>query len=237
MQAAGLCGTAAEHGRRAGLRGRPGSGCYRMPDRATVLSTQTDLHDYSPDITSEQASNTLRDWLQSRHALHMMCHRKHVGLSASRKSPGQTPFLSSPSLRVGTWSVKRASQPTVGEQAAKKPALPAGQPPQAPDVGSRHAPHHLSDRHHGAMPASRELVKHGLAGTWTSQEELPALGAERALEGYSVTIAAQLGDGRHPGETVRERQRPAHSRKGGKAPGQEAGPCSSPGKPARRSTP
>ncbi|MFJ7057908.1 hypothetical protein ACIQVA_09160 [Streptomyces microflavus] len=66
------------------------------------------------------------------------------------------------------------------------------------------------------MPASRELVKHGLAGTGTSQEELPALGAERALEGYSVTIAAELGDGRHPGETVRERQRPAHSRKAGR---------------------
>ncbi|MEI5034854.1 hypothetical protein RB201_25815 [Streptomyces sp. S1A(2023)] len=84
------------------------------------------------------------------------------------------------------------------------------------------------------MPASRELVKHGLAGTGTSQEELPALGAERALEGYSVTIAAELGDGRHPRETVRERQRPAHSRREGARP--RSGPLLLPWKPARRST-
>ncbi|MEW5627269.1 hypothetical protein AB1388_11955 [Streptomyces hydrogenans] len=62
-----------------------------------------------------------------------------------------------------------------------------------------------------------ELVKHGLAGTvGTSREELLALGTERALEGYSVTIATELGDGRHPGELVRERQRRAHSRTAGK---------------------
>lgn len=62
-----------------------------------------------------------------------------------------------------------------------------------------------------------ELVKHGLAGTvGTSREELLALGEERALEGYSVTIAAELSDGRHPGEVVRERHRRGHSRKAGK---------------------
>ncbi|MEU6976811.1 hypothetical protein [Streptomyces sp. NPDC046371] len=50
----------------------------------------------------------------------------------------------------------------------------------------------------------------------TSREELLALGTERAMEGYSVTIATELGDGRHPGELVRERQRRAHSRTAGK---------------------
>ncbi|MFB6712214.1 hypothetical protein [Streptomyces sp. NPDC056358] len=71
-----------------------------------------------------------------------------------------------------------------------------------------------------------ELVKHGLAGTvGTSREELLALGSERALEGYSVTIAAELGDGRHPGETVRERQRRAHSRKAGKRQAKKRAPA------------
>lgn len=83
-----------------------------------------------------------------------MRHREDVDLSPSRKGPGQRPFLSSPSC---VW-VSGASQPTVGEQASKA-SSPGGKPPQAPYASSRHAPHHLSDRHHAAMPTSRELVK------------------------------------------------------------------------------
>ena len=154
----------------------------------------------------------------------MMRHREDVSLSASRKSPGQTPFPSSPScVWVPGASNERHSRQSVHR--LPKPALRAGQPVHAPDTSSRHAPHHMSDRHHGAMLASRELVKNGMAGTGTSQEELPALGAERALEGYSVTIAAELGDGRHPGETVRERQRPVHSRKAGRRQAKKRAPA------------
>lgn len=38
-------------------------------------------------------SGALRDRLKDRHALHMMRHRKDVGLGDSRKTPGQMPFF------------------------------------------------------------------------------------------------------------------------------------------------
>ncbi|WP_328739156.1 hypothetical protein OHA91_10420 [Streptomyces erythrochromogenes] len=74
-----------------------------------------------------------------------------------------------------------------------------------------------------------ELVKHGLAGTvGTTREDLLALGEERAAEGYSVTIAAELGDGRHPGEAVRERQRRANSRGANKRQARKSPPVTPP---------
>ncbi|WP_327413374.1 hypothetical protein [Streptomyces sp. NBC_01233] len=57
-----------------------------------------------------------------------------------------------------------------------------------------------------------ELVKHGLTGTvGTTRDEVIALAKQRAREGNSVAIAAELAYG-EPGQVVRERQQRARSR-------------------------
>lgn len=82
----------------------------------------------------------LVDRLKDRHALHMMRHRKDVGLSASRKSPGQRLFLSSPPC---VW-VPGASNERHSRQSVNR--LPKGQLSQRVSLRRIRTPAHVMPR-------------------------------------------------------------------------------------------
>lgn len=68
-------------------------------------------------------------------------------------------------LRVAAWSVKRASWPTGGEQAAEAMSPIGSAPTGSGGQLTCHAPHHLSDQHHGPGPPADNTTPHPGGGT------------------------------------------------------------------------